>query len=239
MTAATQLQITLNGVTAGSLLVLCVSYIDTAQGSSATPAAATDSNGTVAAAQAPACMHTAAGVDGGACIYYVKNAAAGTHTFTFNPFAHGGALYANATLDEWSGIDTIAPLDKNPTATTNSAAASTTGDNTGTTATLSQANELVYAVLSLMCTTGLASAGISTPASSGYTSRTVDQATNTSVGTEISYKEVAATTAVSGAWTWTADASMVGYQAVIATFLETAVVIPRLARAHPRYLIRH
>lgn len=215
--AVTSQQIALSGVTAGNTLILTVTYVDIAVGTSSAPATPIDSNGTVSTGIAPACQVNNGG--SGAAVYYVPNCAAGTHTFTANPFNNANQLYCELTLAEWSGL-TAAPLDKT-SSSGSSSAASTTGGNTGTTATLTQANELVYAALSLYAGTGLANAGISTPATTGYTSLVAIQSTNTTVGTEVSYKEVAATTGQSAAWTWTSDSSMFTWQAAIATFLET------------------
>jgi hypothetical protein len=218
VTVSTGVSLTLNGVVAGSLLVFTVSYIDTAQASSAAPANATDTGGTVSVGIEPNCCNQGTG----SVIFYVPTAASGTHTFAFNPFGHAGALYANATLEEWPG-GTYDTLDKT-SSVTNNTAASSTGGNTGTTATLSAAAELVYIGLAIGAGNGVANAGISSPGTfvgGAGTSLQVEQDTSSTVGSQTSYREVAANTAQQGSWTWTADGSMNETQQVLATFLKT------------------
>lgn len=217
--AGTSATPSLTGVTAGNCLILKCSYLDVNQATAAVPATPTDSNGTFAVASAPACQ-SGSSVGCGSPIFFVKNCNAGTHNVTFNPHAHAGALYAEVSLEEWSGIDTAVALDK-ATSNGSSSAASTTTGNTGTTAALAQANELVVASLAISAGTGKANAGISTPASAGYTSLLVFQATDTAVGAEQSFKEASSTAGQIATWTWTTDASMQSWQGNIATFLET------------------
>ena len=216
---AASLAVTITGVMAGNCLTFSVSYADLTN-VFASPATPTDSNGSVSVAIAPNQVF-GGGARSGACIYYVPNCNSGSHTITFNPGGGGSGLYAEASLVEWSGL-TTAPLDKS-TSNDQPSAASTTTTNTGTTSALSQSNELVVAALCLNAATGLANAGISTPATTGYTSIFVNQGTLSNVGAEHSYKEAGSTAGQIATWTYTSDSSMATTQAVIATFLENSV----------------
>lgn len=220
VTAASQLQITLNSVLSGSSLVFGVGYFDAGESISHTPATPTNTNGTFAVAERPDSLVASGGGVVGMLFFFIQTANSGTHTVTFNPFGNSGSLYANAIFDEWDAFDASA-LDKG-NFTNNATAASSTGGSAGTTGTLSQANEVIYAGVAIICGTGLSNASISNPATSGYTSAVQDQNTSTSVGTQISQKTVSATTAQNATWAWTSDSSMQAVQMSITTFKSPA-----------------
>lgn len=213
--------IALTGVTAGNLLVLVVKYFDGTQATNATPATPTDSNGTPAVAIAPLSVLSLGG-QMGCAIFYVANAAAGTHTFTVNPFNNANAFSGFLTLMEFSGVATASPLD---TAAVISAdienAASTTTFNTTAGAALAQADELIVAAISVTAGAGEANAGISTP-TTGYTQVSIQQDTAANVGGEAAFKETATTTGQIATWTFTSDPSMRGVQAALVAFKAAA-----------------
>ena len=215
-TGGATLSATISGVTGGNTLVITIWYLDSNRNTTVVPTTPTDSNGTLSVAIAPTCA--SAGVSFscvGAAIYYVPNANAGSHTITFTPAS--GAVYGHMTIDEWSGLGSF---DKSSSSTNNSAASSTSGSS-GTTATLTNANEIVFVATALASNTGLANAGISDPPT-GYASLYADQDTAVNVGTEIAWKSVSSTAAVSATWSWTADSSQFTSQGVIATFVDNS-----------------
>ena len=150
-----------------------------------------------------------------ASIWYCANigSPSGTHTVTANPTA-GSDNYINVIASEISGQNTSSPLDA-----TTSAAISSTGDvATGTTATLAQADEIVFIVASVSASNS--NIAIDTPAT--YTRIGVNQDSTATIGFEASYKIVAATTAVTAQWSHdnTGQDEAAG---VIATFKAAAV----------------
>lgn len=208
--------IALTGVTAGNLLVLTVDYYDGTQATNATPATPTDSNGTVAVAIAPLSVLSLGG-QMGCAIFYVANAASGTHTLTVNPFNNVNAFSGFLTLTEYSGVVTSSPLDAAAVISADvENAGSTTTFNTGTGATLAQADELIVAAIGATAGAGLSNAALSTP--SGYTQVSVQQDSSANVAGETAFKETAATTGQIATWTFTSDSTMRGVQAALAAF---------------------
>lgn len=217
--AGNDMQVTLNSVVAGNCIILVCSYLDVNQAASAVPATPTSGNGTFQLASAPACQNGSS-IGTGSPIFFIPNCNAGTHLLTFNPHSHAGALYSKCSALEISGL-TATPLDK-ATSNGSSAAASSTTGNTNTTTALAQASELVIVSLAISAGTGLANAGISSPATASYTALFAFQDTSTEVGAQHSYKEPGVTTGQIGTWTWTADATMQNWQGNIATFKESS-----------------
>lgn len=210
---------TLNGVVAGNTLVVLGSYTRT--GASNAQLTPSDSvAGTLSVGIAPTLLTT---VDGptGAGIWHALSVASGTHVVTFTDTT---GIYGTFTVAEFSNITS---LDKT-TSNGNSSAASSTGGNTGTTVATTVSTELIVAALAVECGVGKTNAGISTPATSGYTSLAVQQNTGTNTGGEQSYKEVSSTGTQTASWTWTADTSMHAWQGVIATYVESSGVTKSL-----------
>lgn len=218
--AVTSQQVTLSGVTAGNCLVLMVGYADQLQLSSATPAAPTDSNGTVLTASNPASQFNVEA--GGVGIFFVQNCNSGTHTFTVNPFNHIAALFCQLSLTEWSGIAASA-FDVASSNGSNIANNSTTG-NSGTTATLAQQSELDMAIVCIDTGTGLANSNISDPPTTGFTSIFVRRDTTINVGAEGAFKEANSTTGQIATWTWSQDSTQFFWQAALATFKELIAI---------------
>ena len=149
----------------------------------------------------------------------------GIHTITTNATA-GVDNYIVVIASEVSGQDTSAPLDAST-----SAAISTTGDvATGTTGTLSQANEIVFIAASVSGSSS--NITIDTPAM--YTRIGVQQDSNTYIGFEGSYKIVAATTAVVGQWSHD-NTGQDEASGVIATFKAAAGGDPISAFQHDAF----
>lgn len=212
--AGTSTTVTLNGVTAHNTLALRVNYYHPTTNN--TPAVPTDSQGAVFVGRAQSSIFSNSGFSG--IVQYDKlDAEAGTHTATVT-LRDVGASYAEIEFDE---IPTCTAADITNVSGGSASAASTTGGGTGTSATLAQANEAVFASLMMFAGTGLNPAGISTPATAGYTSQSVNQNTTTNLGAEFSYKEVSATTAVSGNWTWSADSTQLTWASLLVTYKQS------------------
>lgn len=141
-------------------------------------------------------------------IYYLLNANAGTHTLSqsWNVGTYGG--YTFLELPACTAVDV---------STSNGALATVTTGNTGTTATTTQANDVVLIGLATNTNgTGLSNAAFSNPPA-GYTTLFVAQDTTAHIGSQHSYKEVSSAGTQIGTWTWTTVAEEV-WQATIATF---------------------
>lgn len=154
-------------------------------------------------------------------IHYGK-ATTSSGTFTITVSVSGTANYYCSQAMEWSAINSATPFDKS--ATNNGGSGSSY--NTGTTAATTAANELV--VVALNGAIGNP-AGLSTPASAGYTSLLVQQdGSSHCCAAEHSYKTVAATGTQTGSWTSSTSAAR--WIGVIATFDLTVPggAVPRL-----------
>lgn len=97
---ATSVAVTLNGVASGNTLIIGI----VGNSGALTPTSITDSNGTVSTAVAFATTSSRAGIG----IFYVQNAAAGTHLITSN-WASSNA--SSVYVAEYSGISTTTPFD--------------------------------------------------------------------------------------------------------------------------------
>jgi hypothetical protein len=211
--------LTLNGVSSGSgvLLTFQDSYFrNPSTGTAET--IPTDTQGTWSVASSG--VHGLAAVpsiDGGAGagIFYQANAVAGTHVVT--PQANTSH---NATLCEWSGVDTGSPLDRSANAKTDSFAG--TSQVTGTTAATVQQDELVLIALGLGASPGVSNAGLTDPVS-GYTTQQKVVNTLSDVGAFHAYKIVSAISAQSATFNWTDTEANQYSAAAIATFKATAV----------------
>ena len=136
--------------TAGNLNVVSVMWGDAVRAVSSV----TDSKGNAYALAAGPTK--AAGLT--SAIYYSKNVAGGSNTVTVT--FNGTAAYPNVNVLEYSGLDTVSPLD-----------VSATGTGTGTTAnsgsaTTTSANELIVAAGN--------PSSVFTSAGSGFSSRTIN-----------------------------------------------------------------
>lgn len=143
-------------------------------------------------------------------IWYTK-VATSSGTFTISVNCAAGS-YLEWVGVEVSGQDATTPFDKDAQAN------STTGDAaTGNTATLAQADEIVFAVAAV--SNNDTNITITTP--TGYTNLTINQDATATIGHEASYKIVAATTAVSASWTHD-NTAQDGWSCKVATFKQAA-----------------
>ena len=119
----------------------------------------------------------------------------------------------SCVFTEWSGLVTGTAFDQQSTAS-NSSAGGLTSFSSGTTPTLTQADELVIGLLA--GTTGSGASGITTP--SGYTQLGVEQNSATYIGMQASYKVVSAASGVSASWSFNTLATGAAMTASVATF---------------------
>ncbi len=140
-------------------------------------------------------------------------APSGTFSITL---AFSSNLFASANALEWTQ-PLSSPLDKTGNI------ASTASGQTSATVTASAANanpaDLVVAVLANNGTNNT-NAGITDPATTGYTTIGVQQNVDAFIGYEAAYKVLAATETSSASWSWTGGASN-STAAAIATFKGT------------------
>lgn len=208
----------LGSVTAGNLVILTVAWAQQTNGNPPTVSG-------WSTAQAPAGLSILAGAAWiGCAIFYKENSAGGSEAPTIVPGASSTNCAISAQVQEHNGFPSTGTLD---VGTNNSAATGTSG-NTGTTGTTTSANEVVIAALSSGLASGAttSTAGISTPASSGYTSAGVRQDdTATGRTCEFSYKYVSSTGTQTASWTWTGSSS---YMAAIATFSQGGAAAPSI-----------
>ena len=155
----------------------------------------------------------------GAGIFYKENVTAGAQSATLD--ATGTAVLQGAiTLAEWSGYATSASLDASATNFATYTAAGAETANSGTTAAVAQASELVLGVMLYAGQGADSNLGITDPPT-GYTSLAVNQADNNQpyVCYEQCYQE---STSLSGAqsinWNYTSSSTSQGWAAAIATF---------------------
>lgn len=160
-------------------------------------------------------------------VWYAK-ATTSSGTFTIS------VTCASASYLEWVGVevsgqDATSPFDKDANAN------SATGDAaTGSTATLSQADEIVFAVAAM--SNNDTNINVTTP--TGYTNLTTNQDATATIGHECSYKIVAATTAVSASWTHD-NTAQDGWSCKVATFKQAAgaAATSRPVFQQPRHFI--
>lgn len=216
-TTSATTSIALNGVAAGNTLVLMVGwYRDT--GTDAVFPTPTDSNGTVAVATSPAPADDSLNAhDGGAAIFYVTNANAGTHTFTLN------SANLHATLVEFSSM-TASSFDVAANARTQGSS-SAISQVTGTTGVTAQANEIVVIACSLVATSGGTSDVGWTDPVPGYT--TLQKTINISTDLPVlhAWKEINAVGTQAETFNWTTGNATGYMQAAIATFAEAAASV--------------
>lgn len=143
--------------------------------------------------------------------YYLLNANAGTHTLgqTWSANMYGGYVFFECP-----------PCTAADVSTSNGGTTNTTSLSTGTTATTTQANDIVViGVTTNTSGAGLANSAFTDPPA-GFTSLFAAQATNAHTGAQFSYKEVSSAGAQAGAWTCTTG-SLTSWQAFVATFKMT------------------
>jgi len=149
-------------------------------------------------------------VDVSCYIYYCADIGAaptGTYTVTVNISAAG--FHAGSAFGFWisnPGAGTILDKQGNASGTATSATVTCSGAN-------AQAAEVVVAIL--VADNSPAPAGISDPATTGYTTFGVEQDAGTYIGGQASFKVLAATETSSAHWTWTNSGAWAAY---IATF---------------------
>ncbi len=140
-------------------------------------------------------------------LWSALNIGAGANTVTVNP--PGNDTYISCVASEYSGVATTSALDRTASNSGNS-----TTPTSGTTATTTQAAELVIACLSH---NGSAATGIDLP--SGYTNRYIQQNNSTYQPGSADELIVASTGAQSASWGTTASNNWFG---VIATYKAAA-----------------
>lgn len=204
------------GTASGNLLILEVSWQQ--DGALATPLA-TPSGWSVAIAPNAVVCKGVSSYRTGAALYYIENASAGTHSAVLAATS-GGVI--NAQIHEFVSGVTSASLDKTASNSAIGSSNSVSG-NTGTTATTSQANEIVFALLTGPGLSGVTNIGIVHPATTGYTDLSTQQSQSSSVPSQASYSITSSAGAQTAGWTWTTSGE---YAAVIATFKATALVVP-------------
>ena len=143
----------LTGVAAGNTLALIVGMTNNAIGGAARPVPTDSSGQTWQAAVTPISVGATTSDQSQAAIYYLLNANTGTHTLSFSLSA--ASQFCGYTLLEFPPCTAIDVVQSNGGTT-----GVTTG-NTGTTATLAQANSVALALV----TTNTSGAGL---ASSGF-----------------------------------------------------------------------
>jgi hypothetical protein len=149
--------------------------------------------------------------DAVASIWYAYNIGSPTGTFTITINPAGSGDYYSACAAEFSGLTTPDPKD-----TTVKSAGTDTTPVCGPTATPTQADELVIAVVQVSSSDP--TVGLDVPATVGYTNIEVEQDSTNIQGLSMDYKIISAAAAQSAAW-GTLDASPSGgWSAVIATF---------------------
>jgi len=209
--------------TLGNLLTLTVSWIDGASVAAETLSVPTDANGTWLVAKNPLSAFNSGAV--GAAIFYEQVASATTHNSTVSPPTAGANLFALITIAEWPP-GTLDVVQSN----LNNSAASITSLNSGATGAVASSSDFSVACCALNCGTGTSNSGISDPAV-GYTaSLGVSQDNSVTVGAESSYLSATGTGAQTATWNCTANATMLCYQAAIATFQPTRVLSAPIAR---------
>lgn len=199
----------LAGVTLGNTLALIVGSTDTT-GGVASWSPPTDSSGqTWQKAVGPNSVNSGPADPCKIAIFYLLNANAGTHNLNLGV---GSSQFFGYTLVEFPPCTAV------DVTTSNSGTSGVTSGDTGTTGATAQADEAV--LVGLVTNTsgaGLSNSSFSDPASSGYTSLYAEQNTTAHVGSQHSYKEVSATGAQTGSWTWSSGAQT-SWMAVIAAF---------------------
>lgn len=202
--------LTLNGVASGNTLV---AFQSSFRNSSTTTAIAvpTDTNGTfvggIAGTGALCSGSTFVAIVG---IFYEVNAAAGTHTLTFEANTSN-----NKTLSEWSGMATASVLDVSAAAKTDNS--DITSQVTGTTGATAQADELIVIALSLAAPGGSADVVFTNPVS-GFTTLQVVPDDLSDIATFHAYKIVSATGTQAATFNWTQHEASMGAHASIAAF---------------------
>ena len=202
--------LTLNGVTSGNTLV---AFQSSHRPNSSTTAIAvpTDTNGTfvggIAGVGATFNAGTAVSITG---IFYEVNAAAGTHTVTFEANNSN-----NKTLCEFSGMNIADVLDVSANARISNS--DITSQVTGTTGTTTQNDELVVISLSLAATVGSADVGYTNPVS-GFTNLNVVPNDASDIATYHAFKIVSVMGTQSATYNWTSHETSMAAHAAVAAF---------------------
>lgn len=210
--SGTTITLTLNGVGAGSTIIVAA----ITQSSSGTASSISDTNGTYTLAKDSGSFGTGTGEH--AMVWYMENAASGTHTATVTQVSTARPSWG--VICEVSGLLTSGSLD------TSASGGGTTAQSlaTGSTATLAQAIEFAIAIGGMTSSgAGSANIGITDPptGASWLTVAATQDDTSSKPGAECAYIITAATTALSASWTWT-DANTRSSAGAIATFKAAA-----------------
>lgn len=196
---------TLTGVTAGNLLI--VTCYGARLGVTASPPAPA---GWAKALNATWVTANFSGYNSGVEIYYQEAASSGAASCSLDAVESNAALRARPYEFAYTGTSLLDKISTNSAATPGA-----TGGDSGTTATTSQANELVIAVFTIANVLQSATQGISDPPS-GFTTLDVSQTSFTTGCGEAAYKEVSATGAQLA--TWTSSGAAGEWMGGIATF---------------------
>jgi hypothetical protein len=204
-------------VTPGNTVLLIFNWADFSTAGE-TFVAPTDANGTYSAAFNPVNL---GGSYQATAIFYVPNAGSGTHSTTMSsPSGTAGEFWTTAAIYELSGLPS-SPLDKvSPGGSTVSGGGGQTSQGTGSTGTLSQANEWAVTACGFDSLAGVANQMLTVPA--GWTTDpnipAAFQDTITNLGLQVGWMTTAATTALSGTFNWPSDSQFYSSYAMIATF---------------------
>lgn len=206
--------------TAGNMIVLVNSYVDF--GGAFSLGTPTDANGTYQTVTNPGTSVT------GIAVFYVPNCSSGTHSTTIQGLtgAPDGNFFCTSAIYEVSGL-TSTPVDA-VSAGINSTSGFGTSQATGSTGTLAQANEWALVYAGFDDNPGQNPEGVAVP--SGYT---VDpnipasfQNIIANLGLQVGWKEISSTAALNPSFTWPSQPGMSSMVTGIATFKETASLLP-------------
>lgn len=159
-------------------------------------------------------------VSGGYAVFS-KTAAGGIEAASISA-PSGLGLFAFARITEWSGMGAHDTADASAITTNNTGGASTgvTVPNTGT---LTKANSTVFTGLALFSVSGLTNEGVAFSGGS-WTAGMANQ-NEANVVTLTGLKTVSANTALNAVYTWTSDSGIVGYQAAVVVYSDSAVTV--------------
>lgn len=202
--------LTLNSVVAANFIAFISSFYRNAT-TGAVEATPTDTNGTYAVAIAPTpALFNSSTADVGASVFYMENAAAGTHVSTPE-----SATTKHRTMIEFSGVATSGTKDQATSGA--SAATDHTSRTTGTTGATTQADELIIIAHGMAAFNGAADVGYTDPVT-GFTTEQKVLNDASDLAMFHAWENVAATGTQAATFNWTAHEAVMSSLAVIATF---------------------
>lgn len=210
---ASPLTVVSPSATAGNKLVCTVVFADAGTGAAETLTAP----GGWTADRAPASSFNSGSNAAAGLAVFSKTAAGGVENCVVAFPGIAANTFSVGIITEWASTG----LGSHDTAdasciVTNNAAAGSTGATIANSGTLANADSIVFCVVSIFAG-GISNAGV---AAAGFTTIYSEQDSSTDEATVIGYKAVAGTSPVGGAYTWTADGSMVCAQAILAIYAD-------------------